>query len=79
MPDESTILRFRHLLNYHKVARQILAVVNDRLTDKGLLLKAGTVVDATLIAAPSLAKNKDGQRDPAMHQSRKVRQWYFGM
>ncbi|RZA17743.1 MAG: IS5 family transposase [Proteobacteria bacterium] len=79
LPDESTILRFRHLLERHKLAEQILVVVNDLLSSKGLLLKAGTVVDATLIAAPSSTKNKDGQRDPEMHQSKKGNQWYFGM
>lgn len=79
LPDESTILRFRHLLEKHKLADQILALVNDLLSGKGLLLKAGTVVDATLIAAPSSTKNKDGQRDPEMHQSKKGNQWFFGM
>ncbi len=79
LPDESTILRFRHLLEKHKLAEHILALVNDRLSGKGLLLKAGTVVDATLIAAPSSTKNKDGQRDPEMHQSKKGNQWFFGM
>ena len=79
LPDESTILRFRHLLEKHKLAEQILALVNDLLTGKGLLLKAGTVVDATLIAAPSSTKNAGGKRDPQMHQSKKGNLWYFGM
>ncbi|WHZ11508.1 MAG: Mobile element protein [Burkholderiaceae bacterium] len=79
LPDESTILRFRHLLEKHKLADQILAVVNDLLRDKGLLLKAGTVVDATLISAPSSTKNASGKRDPEMHQTKKGNQWYFGM
>ena len=79
LPDESTILRFRHLLEKHKLAEQILAVVNDLLTGKGLMLKAGTVVDATLIAAPSSTKNSSGERDPEMHQTKKGNQWYFGM
>jgi transposase, IS5 family len=79
LPDESTILRFRHLLEEYKLADQILEEVNALLSDKGLLLKAGTVVDATLIAAPSSTKNKDGQRDPEMHQAKKGNQWYFGM
>lgn len=79
LPDESTILRFRHLLERHKLAQQILATVNDLLHDKGLLLKAGTVVDATLIAAPSSTKNEGGQRDPEMHQTKKGNQWHFGM
>jgi len=79
MPSGSSILRFRHLLERHKLAEQILATVNDLLSAKGLLLKAGTVVDATLIAAPSSTKNRDGTRDPDMHQSKKGQQWYFGM
>ena len=79
IPDESTILRFRHLLEKHKLAEQILAVINDLLRDKGLLLKAGTVVDATLISAASSTKNKAGERDPEMKQSKKGNQWYFGM
>ena len=79
LPDESTILRFRHLLEKHKLADQILVVVNDLLSGKGLLLKAGTVVDATLIAAPSSTKNAAGERDPEMHQAKKGNQWYFGM
>ena len=64
LPDESTILRFRHLLEAHNLSVQVLATVNATLTAKGLLLRQGTVVDATLIAAPSLTKNKDGERDP---------------
>ena len=72
LPDESTILRFRHLLEQHQLAEQILATVNDLLRYKGLLLKAGTVVDATLIAAPSSTKNDSGQRDPEMHRSRRA-------
>ena len=79
LPDESTILRFRHRLEKHKLADQILATVNDLLTAQGLLLKAGTAVDATLIAAPSSTKNKDKKRDPEMHSSQKGNQWYFGM
>ena len=79
LPDESTILRFRHRLEKHKLAGQILATVNDLLTQRGLLLKTGTVVDATLIPAPSSTKNKDKARDPEMHSSQKGRQWHFGM
>ena len=74
LPDETTILRFRHLLEKHKLAPEILKTVNDLLSSKGLLLKAGTVVDATLIAAPSSTKNKTGERDPEMHQSKKGNQ-----
>jgi transposase, IS5 family len=79
LPDESTILRFRHVLEKHKLAPQMLHTVNELLTAKGLLLKSGTVVDATLIAAPSSTKNASGERDPEMKQSRKGQQWYFGM
>ncbi len=79
LPDESTILRFRHLLEKHQLAEQILATVNELLCDRGLMLKAGTVVDATLIAAPSSTKNRSGERDPEMHQAKKGNQWHFGM
>ncbi len=79
IPDESTILRFRHLLEKNKLTDQILACVNDLLRDKGLMLKAGTVVDATLISAPSSTKNESGEPDPEMKQSRKGNQWHFGM
>jgi IS5 family transposase len=79
LPDESTILRFRHLLEHHGLAAQMLAGVNELLRDKGLMLKAGTVVDATLITAPSSTKNASGERDPQMHQTKKGNQWYFGM
>jgi IS5 family transposase len=79
LPDESTILRFRHRLEKYKLAEQILATVNELLTQRGLLLKAGTAVDATLIAAPSSTKNKDHARDPEMHSSKKGEQMYFGM
>jgi IS5 family transposase len=79
MPDESTILRFRHLLEAQNLSVQILATVNATLTAKGLLLKQGTVVDATLIAAPSSTKNQSGERDPEMNQAKKGNQWHFGM
>ena len=79
LPDESTILRFRHLLEAHNLSLQILATVNATLAAKGLLLKSGTVVDATLIAAPSSTKNSSGERDPEMHQTKKGNQWHFGM
>ena len=79
LPDESTILRFRHLLEANNLATQILATVNAKLIERGLLFKAGTVVDATLIAAPSSTKNNSGERDPEMHQTKKGNQWHFGM
>jgi transposase, IS5 family len=75
LPDESTILRFRHLLEKHKLADKILETVNDLLRTKGLMLRAGTVVDATLISAASSTKNSSGDRDPEMHQSKKGNQW----
>ena len=79
MPDRVSILRFRHLMEAHQLAPQILATVNAMLADKGLLLKSGTVVDATLIAALSSTKNSGGQRDSEMHQAKKGNQWHLGM
>lgn len=79
LPDRVSILRFGHLLEQHQLAPQMLAVVNATLADKGLMLKQGTVVDATLIAAPSSTKNKKGERDAEMHQTKKGNQWHFGM
>ncbi|ABX19316.1 MULTISPECIES: IS5-like element ISBmu20 family transposase [Burkholderia] len=79
LPDESTILRFPHVLEKHKLAERILATVNLLLGAKGLMLRSGTVVDATLISAPSSTKNASGERDPEMHQSKKGQQWFFGM
>ncbi len=79
LPDESTILRFRHLLEQKELSPQIMAAINATLAARGLMLKTGTVVDATLIAAPSSTKNKDGERDLEMHQTKKGNQWHFGM
>jgi IS5 family transposase len=79
LPDESTILRFRHLLETHGLAVQMLTLVNEILSEKGLMLKTGSAVDATLISAPSSTKNGSGTRDPEMHQTKKGNQWYFGM
>ena len=79
IPDRVSILRFRHLLEEHQLSLQILATVNSTLAAKGLLLKNGTAIDATLIAAPSSTKNSSGERDPEMHQAKKGNQWYFGM
>ena len=79
LPDESTILRFRHRLEKHKLAEQMLVTVNPLLVEKGLLLKADSAVDATLIPTPSSTKNKDKARDPEMHSSKKGNQWHFGM
>ncbi|MFJ2550271.1 IS5 family transposase [Pseudomonas sp. NPDC087612] len=79
IPDETTILNFRRLLEKHELAAGILGVINGYLGDRGLSLRQGTIVDATLIHAPSSTKNQDGKRDPEMHQAKKGNQWYFGM
>lgn len=79
IPDETTILNFRHLLERNGLAAEILQAVNQLLQDQKLLVRQGTIVDATLIDAPSSTKNKAGARDPEMHQTRKGNQWYFGM
>ena len=79
VPDESTILRFRHLLEQHGLSQRILETVNRILTERGLMLKSGTIVDATLIQAPSSTKNEKKQRDPEMCQTKKGNQYYFGM
>ena len=79
LPDESTILLFRHMLEQNGLGAQILAAVNAKLIDRGLMLKTGTVVNATLIAASSSTNNNKGERDPKMHQTKKGNQWHFGM
>ena len=79
IPDETTILNVRRLLETHGLAAKLLARVNQHLSRKGLSLRSGTIVDATIIAAPSSTKNQDGQRDPEMHQTKKGNQWHFGM
>jgi len=79
VPDETTILRFRHLLEEHQLTAGMFAAVRDLLEEKRLLLKAGTIVDATIIAAPSSTKNATGTRDPEMKQVRKGKAWHFGM
>lgn len=79
LPDETTILRFRHLLEKHDLAVDMLRVVNDLLQHKGLMMRTGTAVDATLISAPSSTKNADGERDPEMKSTQKGNNWYFGM
>ena len=79
LPDETSTLRFRHLLETHKLADVLFAAIATILKDKGLLLKAGTAVDATLIAAPSSTKNESGERDPEMHSTKKGNNHYFGM
>ena len=79
LPDESTILWFRHLPEEQKLSLQLMATINATLATRGLMLKVGTVVDATLIGAPSSTKNSRGERDPQMHQTKKGNQWHFGM
>jgi IS5 family transposase len=79
IPDESTILRFRHLLEQHQLTERIFAEIRSLLEEKRLLLKSGTIVDATIIAAPPSTKNSQGARDPEMHQTKKGKDWHFGM
>jgi len=79
IPDETTILNFRHLLEARELTKAIFEAVSAHLADKGALLRGGTIMDATLIAASPSTKNTDGKRDPEMSQSKKGNQWYFGM
>jgi IS5 family transposase len=79
VPDETTILNFRHLLEKHDLGRSILKMVNEYLALCGIRVTTGTIVDATIIHAPSSTKNEDKERDPEMHQVKKGNQWYFGM
>lgn len=78
-PDATTLLKFRRLLEKHKLTERIFNEINGHLASKGLMMREGTIVDATLIAAPPSTKNKDGKRDPEMHQSKKGNDWHFGM
>jgi transposase, IS5 family len=78
-PDESTILQFRHLLEKHDLGRAMLQTVNEYLERRGIRITTGTIVDATIIHAPSSTKNRSQSRDPEMHQTRKGKQWYFGL
>ena len=79
VPDESTILRFRHLLEQHGLTQAIFDSITGLLEERRLLLRSGTIVDATIIAAPSSTKNASASRDPEMKQTRKGKNWYFGM
>jgi IS5 family transposase len=79
VPDETTILNFRRLLERHRLTETIFKAVRKLLEEKRLLLKAGTLVDATIVSAPSSTKNEDRERDPEMSQTKKGNQWYFGM
>ena len=78
-PDETTVCKFRHLLEKHELSGRVLKVVNRHLASRGITVKNGTIVDATIIDAPSSTKNQDKERDPEMHQVKKGEQWYFGM
>jgi transposase, IS5 family len=79
VPDETTILNFRHLLERHALGKMLFKEINAHLRDNGLMLREGTIVDATIIAAPTSTKNREGERDPAMHQVKKGNEWHFGM
>src|SRR4051812_48215574 len=79
LPDETTILRFRHLLERHQLTEAIFTEIRSVLEEKHLWVKSGTIVDATIVAAPSSTKNATETRDPEMKQTRKGKQWYFGM
>jgi transposase, IS5 family len=78
-PDETTVCKFRHLLERNKLGKTLLKAVTEYLRANGIKIANGTIVDATIISAPSSTKNKDGKRDPEMHQTAKGQQWYFGM
>ncbi len=78
LPDETTILNFRHLLEQHNLGQGLLEEINAHLESQGLKLREGTIVDATIIEAPSSTKNRNQERDPEMHQTRKGNQWHFG-
>jgi len=78
-PDETTICKFRHLLERHNLGERLFALIAEYLQENGLKVTTGTIVDATIISAPSSTKNKNRQRDPEMHQTKKGNQWYFGM
>jgi len=79
VPDATTLLKFRHLLEEHQIGEKIFADVKERLEKAGLIMHGGTIVDASIIAAPSSTKNQSGKRDEEMHQTKKGNQWYFGM
>ena len=78
-PDETTILNFRHLLERHSLGEGLLQEINAHLESQGLRLREGTIVDASIIEAPLSTKNRAGERDPEMHQTKKGNQWHFGM
>jgi len=79
VPDATTLLHFRHLIEEKHIGEHIFEDINIRLEEAGLMMRGGTIMDATIIEAPSSTKNEDGKRDPDMHQTQKGNQWYFGM
>ena len=79
IPDDTTIMKFRHLLEKYCLGRQIFDAINQFLEDSGLLMKEGSSIDVTILEAPSSTKNKNNERDPEMHQTKKGNQWHFGM
>ncbi len=79
LPDETTILNFRRFIEQHKFGKKLFESIQDDLSHQGLTVKEGTIVDATIIAAPTSTKNKKGERDPEMHQTKKGNEWHFGM
>lgn len=79
LPDETTILNFRHFLEEHKFGKIIFETINTHLAGQGLILREGSIVDATILSAPTSTKNSTGERDPDMYQTKKGNQWYFGM
>lgn len=79
LPDETTILNFRHFIEHHKLGQHLFDKVQEHLEAKGLKLREGSIVDATIIAAPTSTKNERGERDPEMHQTKKGNEWHFGM
>ena len=79
VPDATTLMNFRHLLEQHQLGAALFATVGELLMQNGMKLSGGTIVDATLIAAPPSTKNEDKQRDPEMHQTKKGNEWHFGM
>jgi IS5 family transposase len=79
IPDESTILKFRHLLETHDLGMKLFEGINQHLAEQGLMLKEGTIVDASIISAPSSTRNQSRERDPEMHQVKKGNEWHFGM
>ncbi len=79
LPDETTILNFRRFLERHNLGKKLFGEINEHLAEHGLMMREGSIVDASIIAAPSSTKNKEKKRDPEMHQTRKGNQWHFGM